>query len=220
MRGKVKLEYIADETSRRATYLRRKKGLLKNLEELTILAGGIDACALIYSTEFHAQPKEWPSPSELQRIITKFRSYPELERGKKMMNQESLLNELILKAKENSAKMQRKNKEIKMSLRLFEVIGNKNITGTMNNDELNQMEWEIDEKLKRVDQRLIELNNNASTSQSQAQVADSTLVANGATIQAEAHVNHSQSDEMYKKATRDFTSFLKYINGGDDDISD
>ncbi|XP_057426361.1 agamous-like MADS-box protein AGL80 [Lotus japonicus] len=254
MRGRVSLEYIADEVARKATYLRRKNGLLKKLKELTVLSGRIDACALIYS-EFNDQPEQWPTSSlELQRIITKFRSYPELERGKKMLNLESLLDELILKANEKLAKMETKNREIQMSLRMFELLANKNITQTFTKDELNQTAWTIDEKLKQVEQRIIELNNNASTSQSQAQVADPTLaaadggimqgeaqaqvadptlvadgeimqgeaqaqVADGACMQAEAQVNHGQSYEMNKKATQDFASFLKHINGGDDDSS-
>ncbi|XP_057431665.1 agamous-like MADS-box protein AGL80 [Lotus japonicus] len=268
MRGRVNLVYNSNEDARRATYLRRKKGLLKKLKELTILSGGIDACALIYS-EFDDQPEKWPSsPSELQRIITKFRSYPELEQGKKMLNQESLLDELILKANEKLAKRERKNREIQMSLRMFELLTNENIIQTMSKYDLNQLAWTIDEKLKQVDQRIVDLNNNASTSQShaqttdgairqgeaqaqvvdptlvaangaimqgeaQAQVADPTLVENGAimqgeaqaqvadgaSMQAEAHVNHGQSDEMNKKATQDFSSFLKHINGGDNDSS-
>ncbi|XP_057426356.1 uncharacterized protein LOC130719765 [Lotus japonicus] len=226
MGDKVNLEYIAHEDSRRAASLRRIKGLRKKFEELIVPSGGIE-----------------------ERTVLS-----ELERSKKMLNLESLLDEMILKASEKLAKMQRMNREIEMFLRMFEFLANENIIETMSTNELNQIASTIDEKFKQVDQMIIELNNNASTSQSQAQVADPTLVAangaimqgeeqvqmadptlvvdgeimqgeaqaqvaDGASMEAEAQVNHGQSDEMNKKATQVFTSFLKHINGGDDDSS-
>ncbi|XP_057440374.1 agamous-like MADS-box protein AGL80 [Lotus japonicus] len=173
MGNKVNLEYIVDGSSRKATYVRRKKGMLKKLEELTTLCG-IDVCAVVYS-EFHHQPLVWPSPPEVQRMINNFNNYSEFGKSKNMMNQESFLEEKILKATEKLAKFEKENREMEMSMRMFELMANGNIIDNMNNVELNDMAWIIDEKLKHVNWRITELDNKASTSQSQAQMADEAV---------------------------------------------
>ncbi|KAK1559187.1 hypothetical protein Q3G72_011668 [Acer saccharum] len=61
-RKKVKLCYIADDSTRKVTFKKRKKGLLKKVSELSILCG-IDACAIVYSP-YNNQPDVWPSHHE------------------------------------------------------------------------------------------------------------------------------------------------------------
>jgi hypothetical protein len=45
-RKKVKLAFIVDDLARKATYKKRKMGIIKKVSELTILCG-IPACAVI-----------------------------------------------------------------------------------------------------------------------------------------------------------------------------
>ncbi|KAF5764506.1 putative transcription factor MADS-type1 family [Helianthus annuus] len=47
-RKKVKLAFIMNDSARKATYKKRKKGLMKKVNELSTLCG-IDACVIIYS---------------------------------------------------------------------------------------------------------------------------------------------------------------------------
>ncbi|CAA7052359.1 unnamed protein product [Microthlaspi erraticum] len=47
-RSKVKLEFISNDASRKNTFRKRNKGLLKKVNELSTLCG-IPACAIIYS---------------------------------------------------------------------------------------------------------------------------------------------------------------------------
>ncbi|MBA0880711.1 hypothetical protein Goshw_025403 [Gossypium schwendimanii] len=48
IRKKVKLSYITNDSSRKANYKKRKKGLMRKMSELSTLCG-IGACAIMYS---------------------------------------------------------------------------------------------------------------------------------------------------------------------------
>ncbi|KAM5564310.1 agamous-like MADS-box protein AGL82 [Rosa sericea] len=75
--GKLNMQLIADERSRRITFQKRKKGILKKAYEFSTLCG-VDMCLIIYGpkqsdrrpTELHT----WPQNSdEVNRIIEKFK---------------------------------------------------------------------------------------------------------------------------------------------------
>ncbi|KAJ4823856.1 Agamous-like MADS-box protein agl80, partial [Turnera subulata] len=97
-RKKVKLAFIANDAARKATFKKRRKGLIKKVSELSTLCG-IEACAIIYSP-YETQPEVWPSPVGVQRVLSQFRQMPEMEQSKKMVNQESFLRQRIAKAGE------------------------------------------------------------------------------------------------------------------------
>ncbi|CAH8259504.1 unnamed protein product [Arabidopsis lyrata] len=65
-RKKVKVAYISNNSSRKATFKKRKKGLMKKVNELSTLCG-INACAIIYSP-YDSNPEVWPSNSGVQRF--------------------------------------------------------------------------------------------------------------------------------------------------------
>ncbi|KAK5846190.1 hypothetical protein PVK06_002464 [Gossypium arboreum] len=55
IRKKVKLAYITNDSSRKATYKKRKKGLMKKMSELSTFCG-INACAIMCS-HYESQPE-------------------------------------------------------------------------------------------------------------------------------------------------------------------
>ncbi|CAH8387939.1 unnamed protein product [Eruca vesicaria subsp. sativa] len=59
------------------TRKKRKKGLLKKVNELSTLCG-INACAIIYSP-YDTNPEVWPSNFGVQRVISDYRQLPEME---------------------------------------------------------------------------------------------------------------------------------------------
>ncbi|GLU17378.1 hypothetical protein SLE2022_337480 [Rubroshorea leprosula] len=67
-RKKVKLQYISNDSARKASFKKRKKGLMKKASELTTLCG-IDAGAIVYSP-YDSQPEIWPSPARVQRVLS------------------------------------------------------------------------------------------------------------------------------------------------------
>lgn len=83
-RKKVKLAYIVNDSARKATFKKRKRGLMKKVSELSTLCG-IEACAIVFSP-YDAQPELWPSPIGVQRVLSQFKKMPEMEQSKKMVH--------------------------------------------------------------------------------------------------------------------------------------
>lgn len=77
-RGKLALELISKEKSRKITFEKRKKGLIKKAKEFSILCG-VDTCMIIYGTpaisDRPEEPEIWPPDAqEVQRIIQRYRN--------------------------------------------------------------------------------------------------------------------------------------------------
>lgn len=83
-RKKVNLGYIEDDHARKATFRKRKAGIMKKANELSTLCG-VDGCAIVFSP-YNPQPNVWPSESGAQRVLARFMDIPELEQTRRMMN--------------------------------------------------------------------------------------------------------------------------------------
>lgn len=160
MRKRVKLAFMVNDSARKITYTKRKKSLIKKIDELTTLCG-IEACAIIYS-DFHSEPEIWPSQWEVQRVVTKFRSYSEFEKGKKMLNQESFLAQRIVKSNEQLVKLERSNWEAEKSLILYQCLSKENFINTLNMNVLNNLAYDINEKLAQITSKVNELDTNVT----------------------------------------------------------
>ncbi|OAY43907.1 agamous-like MADS-box protein AGL80 [Manihot esculenta] len=161
-RKKVKLAYITNDSARKATYKKRKKGLMKKVSELSTLCG-IDACAIIYSP-YDSQPEVWPSPLGVQRVLAQFRNMPEMDQSKKMVNQESFLRQRITKANEQLKKQRKENREKEMTQVMFQGLIGKSLN-SLNMMDLNDLGWLIDQNLKEIHKRVETLNKEANNSQ-------------------------------------------------------
>ncbi|KAM6597686.1 hypothetical protein CsatA_008210 [Cannabis sativa] len=151
-RKKVKLAYINNDSSRKATYKKRKKGLMKKVSELSTLCG-VDACAIIYNP-YDTQPEVYPSPAGVHRIVTKFKKMPEIEQSKKMVNQEIFLKQKISKVSEQVKKLKKENRDKEMNRLLYgNLSGKMNLQGLTVTD-LNDLTWLIDQNLKDINKRM------------------------------------------------------------------
>ncbi|GKV44248.1 hypothetical protein SLE2022_141470 [Rubroshorea leprosula] len=150
-RKKVKLQYISNDSARKATFKKRKKGLMKKVSELTTLCG-IDACAIVYSP-YDSQPEIWPSPGGVQRVLSRFKKLPEMEQSKKMVNQESFLRQRIAKANEQLKKMSKDNREKEMTEVMFQGLAGKPLLN-LNLMDLNDLGWLIEQNLKDINKRV------------------------------------------------------------------
>ncbi|KAJ3707567.1 hypothetical protein LUZ61_011272 [Rhynchospora tenuis] len=120
-RSKMKLEYIRDNASRRSTLRKRSKGILKKVEEISVLCG-TDACGIIYSPE-EAAAQVWPQPMDARRILTEFNNLPELERTRKMSNHLAYMQERINTLTEKVVKGENANTEAEVRALLYEGFG-------------------------------------------------------------------------------------------------
>ncbi|MBA0794510.1 hypothetical protein Gohar_018834 [Gossypium harknessii] len=137
IRKKVKLAYITNDSSRKATYKKRNKGLMKNMSELSTLCG-INTCAIMYSPD-ESQLEVWPSPIGGQQVLSKFRMILEMEQRKNMVNQESFLSQRTVKVVEQLKKHCKDNQEKEMTLVMFNNICGKWVIHGFNFRDINDL---------------------------------------------------------------------------------
>ena len=178
-RKKVKLAYITNDSARKATFKKRKKGLMKKVSELSTLCG-IDACAILYSPD-DSQFEVWPSPLGVQLVVDRFKMMPEMEQSKKMVNQESFLRQRIAKGNEQLKKQGQDNREKEITRVMFQSLTGKGLQ-TLNIIDLNDLGWMINQNLKKINKRIESLNKEA---QSLATAAGQLIIKNGGKVPEE-----------------------------------
>ncbi|CBI39672.3 hypothetical protein VitviT2T_020759 [Vitis vinifera] len=182
-RKKVKLAYITNDSARKATFKKRKKGLMKKVSELSTLCG-IDACAILYSP-YDSQPEVWPSPLGVQRVLAHFKKMPEMEQSKKMVNQESFLRQRIAKGNEQLKKQRKDNREKEITQVMYQSLTGKGLQN-LNIVDLNDLGWMIDQNLKDIHKRIESLNKEAqSQAAAAAAAAAGQLIKTGGKAQEE-----------------------------------
>lgn len=155
----MKLAFIVNDAARKVTYKKRMKGLLKKIDELSTLCG-IEACAIVYGP-YEPQPEIWPSPWGVQNVLSKFSMMPEMEQSKKMMNQETFMNQRVMKAKEQVKKQQKDNKQKEIALLMFQCLNaGKIVDNNMSMVDVNNLAWLIHQNLKDIGRRLEAVDNN------------------------------------------------------------
>ncbi|XVE61377.1 hypothetical protein DITRI_Ditri06bG0034500 [Diplodiscus trichospermus] len=150
-RKKVRLEWIHNDCARRASLKKRRLGLLKKVSELTTLCD-IKACLIIYSPD-EEEPMVWPSHPEVHRQLGAFYQLPELDRLKKMTNQETYLKERVAKAQEQLRKTEKRNKEFQIGYLLHQVDQGKGLC-ELSLGELHGLIWLVEDKMKEIGKRI------------------------------------------------------------------
>ncbi|KAJ7977800.1 agamous-like MADS-box protein AGL80 [Quillaja saponaria] len=151
-RGKVKFEYIASESARKATFKKRKKGMMKKLSELMTLCG-VDACAIVFGP-YESGPDIWPqSPLSVQRVLNKFKKLPEMEQSKRMFNQESFIKQRIIKTSDQLKKQNRENRENQVRQTMFQCLAGRSMHD-MSFMDLNDLAWTVEQKMKEISRRI------------------------------------------------------------------
>ncbi|VVA96623.1 unnamed protein product [Arabis nemorensis] len=198
-RKKVKLAFIANDSSRKATFKKRKKGLMKKVNELSTLCG-ITACAIIYSP-YDTNPEVWPSNSGVQRVIAEFRTLPEMDQHKKMVDQETFLRQRIAKATEHLKRQRKENRELEMTEVMFHCLIGRMGMFNLNIMDLNDLGYLIDQYLKDVNRKIEILQNsgmeigessNAAPAEAEAAEGVGTITVVAATTAPAAMVSEQQ----------------------------
>ncbi|MED6114355.1 hypothetical protein PIB30_079497 [Stylosanthes scabra] len=149
-RKKVKLAYISDDSARKATFKKRKRGILKKVSELTVLCG-IEACAII-SNPFDSKAAEvWPDPQTAKEVIAKYHNSSAIDESKNM-NQESFMLQRISKAKELLKKKRKENREKEMILSMYKYMkSDQDLPENMTVEELKYLDDLIDRSMKDIE---------------------------------------------------------------------
>uniref|UniRef100_A0A9I9CWN6 MADS-box domain-containing protein n=1 Tax=Cucumis melo TaxID=3656 RepID=A0A9I9CWN6_CUCME len=150
-RKKVKLVWIASDNARKASFKKRRLGLLKKVSELTTLCG-VYAFAVINGPD-EDHPVIWPSLSAAQHLYRRFHSLPEVERQKKMTNQETYLKERTTKTQDLLKKHIKKNQELELDLLMHQLHQGRQIY-QLTNGELLGLFWMIEERIRDCRKRI------------------------------------------------------------------
>ncbi|KAJ0984152.1 hypothetical protein J5N97_002508 [Dioscorea zingiberensis] len=150
-RKKVKLAWIANDSARKATFKKRRKGLMKKVKELSILCD-VKACAIVYGPD-EKRPEVWPSEPETMRVLSRFKSMPEMEKSKKMMNQEGFLRQRMAKLQEQLHKLEKENREAETKLMMFHGLAGRSLHD-LRIEDVTCLAWILEIKAKAVQDRL------------------------------------------------------------------
>ncbi|RLN41715.1 hypothetical protein C2845_PM01G36160 [Panicum miliaceum] len=149
-RKKVTLQWIANDSTRRATFKKRRKGLMKKASELATLCD-VDACVVVYG-EGESQPEVWPDVATVAQVLARFKAMPELDQCKKMMDMEGFLNQRIEKLREQLHKAQRENRERETTILLQDAIAGRRPGGLagLSVEEIASLGWMVENRLHAV----------------------------------------------------------------------
>lgn len=111
-RAKVKLAWIESDSARKASFKKRKEGLLKKVSELSTLCD-VPACIVIYGRGSN-QPIVWPDHPTAEKLIRRYLSLPGFVRCKKTLSHETYLKEKVAKMQDKHNKILRSNTVMNM----------------------------------------------------------------------------------------------------------
>ncbi|KFK40981.1 hypothetical protein AALP_AA2G069700 [Arabis alpina] len=117
MRSKVKLSFIENKQSRKTTFKKRSKGLMKKLDELVKLCD-VKACGIIFSP-YESNPLAWPSREGVDEVVSKFKDLSVNNQTKKMVDQASFMRQMISKEKDKLHKLYVENRESQIQEFMF-----------------------------------------------------------------------------------------------------
>ncbi|KAK8968292.1 Agamous-like MADS-box protein AGL80 [Platanthera guangdongensis] len=151
-RKKVKLQWISNDAARRATFKKRRKGMIKKAAELSTLCG-VNACLIVYG-DGEQQPEIWPSAHDAAIVLSRLKRLPEMEQIKQMMNQEGFMRQRLAKLQEQVRKQERENGELETTLLLRHGLAGRSMHGVASRSQLANLAWLIDRKMCEVRRRI------------------------------------------------------------------
>ena len=147
----MKLAFISDDSARKATYKKRKKGIIKKVSELTILCG-IPACAII-SSPFDSKAEVWPDLEEAKQVIERYQN-SSVKDETKNVNQESFLLQRITKAREHLQKQRHDNREKELNVLMIGYMKNKKLPDSLSVSDLKEFDKLIEKNMKEIDNKI------------------------------------------------------------------
>ncbi|XP_068649103.1 agamous-like MADS-box protein AGL80 [Aristolochia californica] len=150
-RKKVALAWIADDVRRKTTFMKRKRGLIKKVSEISTLCSV--EVAVVLDNPYKGEQEVWPSIPDAADTFLKFKSLPESDRCKKMSDQEGFYRQSNAKLEKNLKKLDQKNKEIEIDILMFQCLGGRNISDLTISD-LDDITKRTNVKAKSVEKRI------------------------------------------------------------------
>lgn len=157
--GRVKIQWIMDNTKRKAALRRRLPTLLKKTRELAVLCN-VPACVIAYCPG-EAQPVVWPSPGAAADVVRKYR---EKEISKNVLNGTEFLKQMIEKLKVKLSKIQQQNHDAEIELVVVDFLaGRRKSFDDLPADYFPSIRLMVQSKVEAINTRLQELRLAASS---------------------------------------------------------
>ncbi|KAI4378091.1 hypothetical protein MLD38_015625 [Melastoma candidum] len=152
-RRRLPLEFVANDSARKAIFTKRKKGLFKKASELCTLCG-INACFVIWST-FDLEPEVWPPSATIARgILTNYKEVPEVERAKRRTSLEDYIKGRVAKAQAQKMELMRDTREKELTLLMNRCLSMDIQVSSLPLQELNNLRYIIDNTLGKICKRI------------------------------------------------------------------
>ncbi|KAK2441520.1 hypothetical protein P8452_20278 [Trifolium repens] len=148
----TELEYKTDNSKRKSTFQKRKNGIIKKAKEITTLCR-TDTCAIIYE-ENNPRATVFPSKDGVQKVLNKFRNFPESEQRKTMVDHEGFVRQSIEKARAKLKKEKDKSKKKEMNNQIDHFIQTGEFDGYVSESDLEDLSSLIDSNIKEVEHRI------------------------------------------------------------------
>lgn len=145
----MKLEWIANDAARKATFKKRKKGLVKKVSELSTLCD-VKACMIVYAPGEAQATEVWPSVPEAMRVLSRLKRLPEMEQNKKMMNQEALMRQRVRKLQEQLQRHDKENRELETALLMHQCLEGRRGLHDVGIEEVTALAWMTEAKMGKV----------------------------------------------------------------------
>ncbi|KAM0927280.1 hypothetical protein ACQ4PT_002986 [Festuca glaucescens] len=156
VRGKRKLQWIADRAKRNNSMKKRLPNLLKKTEELAVLCD-VPVCLLVYLPG-EDQPVVWPSQEAAADVVARYKSVAESRRLKHKLDGEDMVRKMVDKAKAELYKVHRERCEKEINLLLVDFIaGRRGSFADLPPNVSAACKWQVERKLHAVNARLQEI---------------------------------------------------------------
>ncbi|KAL0890736.1 hypothetical protein Bca101_014719 [Brassica carinata] len=168
--------YVENDTSRKATFRKRKGGIMKKALELSTLCDV--PVAVIIESEYNSVPEVFPASREaMGTLLAKWDKLSLVDRTKKMVNQETFLNQRIAKATEKCKKVTKENRELEVKKVMFDCLTEKTAPCLLGKNELLDLGGVVDQYIKGLNRRIEFLTKNDDASSSTSVVPAAAAAA-------------------------------------------
>ncbi|XP_010441729.1 PREDICTED: MADS-box transcription factor PHERES 2-like [Camelina sativa] len=197
---KRKILLIENEASRKRSFIKRKKGMMKKLAELSTLCD-VKMCAVIYSP-YNADPEAWPSREGAEKVISDFMEVLVDDRNKRMLDQEGFLRKRIAKDEAKLQKLRTENQNFEIPNCLFGCLKGEIDVHKLGEKDLQNLSFFVDTYIDKITCRMQNLMENGESS---SRLPPSVVVdAVAVPVGDYDHMNQNQNQQKSIQRQSDF----------------
>ncbi|GFP81366.1 mads-box transcription factor pheres 2 [Phtheirospermum japonicum] len=147
-RKKITLAFIKNKTNRKASFRKRRKGLIKKVKEISTLCD-VEACAISFSP-YDESTEIWPSPEGALAVLKHYGAAVSgiHHRPPKEMDQESFTLHRVKKNREKLDRLLMENKRNDLEWFMYRCMAGTNSLHNLDESERAEMSRLINQRIK------------------------------------------------------------------------